>query len=133
MSFTIRIFLWGVPVDHEIYYLHKRNLRNITVSNLIRSVMCLKVCPGLPDYFGRSYIEHSVPKVFSLPIIDNSPLFQTKYYRSPSCQILIPSMLENCAGCVKAQTKENLSLKRSRDNLISPAKPKAPIALTPPE
>ena len=94
MSFTIRIFLWSVPADHEIHSLHQRSLRNITVSNLIRSVMCLQVCPGLPDYFGRSYIEHSVPKFFSLPAIDNSPLFQTKYYRSSSCQILIPSMFE---------------------------------------
>ena len=41
--------------------------------------------------------------------------------------------MENCADCVKAQTKENLSLKRKRDNLISPAKPKAPISLTLPE
>ena len=86
--------------------------------------MSLQVCPGLPDCIGGSCIEHSVPKVFSLSTIDNSPLFQTKYYRSPSCQILIPLMLVNCAGCVKALAKENLSLEINRDNQFSPAKPK---------
>ena len=61
-----------------------------------------------------------------------SPLFQTKYYRSSSCQVLI-SGVEKCSACNIVERKEILSLKRKRNNLISPAKLKAPVTLTLPE
>ena len=51
----------------------------------------------------------------------------------PSGHILITSLLENCADCIKAQTKE--SLKRKRDNFIFPATSNATsnVPLTSPE
>ena len=47
-----------------------------------------KLCPGLADQFAGGCIEHTVPRIFTLNKTP-SPLFQTKYYRSSSCQVLI--------------------------------------------
>ena len=85
-----------------------------------------KLCPGLSDQFAGGCIEHTVPRIFTL-IKTPSPLFQTKYYRSSSCQ-----GVEKCSACNTVERKELLSLKRKRNNLISPAKLKAPITLTSP-
>ena len=46
---------------------------------------------------------------------------------------LISKSVEKCDGCYCVEQKEMISLKRERDNLISPAKLKAPISLTSPE
>ena len=57
---------------------------------------------------------------------------QNKWYRSHSCQLLVPS-LSKCKGCSKAESKVSLSLKRKRNVLLLPAKAKAPVSLTSPE
>ena len=41
--------------------------------------------------------------------------------------------MEKCSPCNIVERKEHLSLKRKRNNFISPAKLKAPVTLTPPE
>ena len=77
-------------------------------------------------------MEHSVPKIFSLTQ-ENISVCQRKWYRSPSCHVLniLPGV--KCPECLKSETKEKLSLKRKRDNMMSPAKPNAPVSLTSPE
>ena len=76
-------------------------------------------------------IGHTVPRIFTLDKTP-SPLFQTKYYRSSSSQVLI-SGVGKCSACNIAERKQHFSLKRKRNNLISPAKLKAPVTLTSPE
>ena len=75
-------------------------------------------------------MEHSVPKIFSLTQESISPLCQTKWFRSPSCYVLniLPGV--KCPECLKSETKEKLNLKRKQDNMMSPAKPNAPVSLT---
>ena len=129
--------LWTIPSNHEIYSSYGSSLKNITVSNLIKYILDLNICPGRSSNYAGSCIEHSVPKRFNITDYSNyqsfSPLLQSKWYRSPSCKILIESSLNKCNNCSVAETKESLSLKRKRDNLTSPAKLKAPISLTSPE
>ena len=74
-----------------------------------------------------------MPKIFSLTQENISPLCQTKWYRSPSCHVLniLPDV--KWPECLKSETKEKLSLKRKRDNMMLPAKPNAPVSLTSPE
>ena len=38
LSFTIRVMLWSLPDNHNIYVVNNRSLRNITLSNLIKSL-----------------------------------------------------------------------------------------------
>ena len=68
-----------------------------------------------------------------LYISPSPPLHQSKWYRSPSCTLLIPNVYEKCTKCANVEVKENKSLKRKRDNLTSPARLTAPISLTSPE
>ena len=91
-----------------------------------------KLCPGLADQFAGGRVELTVPRIFTLNKTP-SPLFQTKYYCSSSCQVLISKGVEKCSACIIVERKGLLSLKRKRNNLISPAKLKAPVTLTSPE
>ena len=69
------------------------------------------ICAGLPDTLSGSCLGHNVPKIFLLS--DKQPVSQNKWYRSPSCQLLVPS-LSKCKDCSKAESKESLSLKRKK-------------------
>ena len=125
--------LWCLPDNHEIYSQYGGSLKNITLSNIIKTLLNYYVCSGLSHSFAGSVLEHSAPKIFSLTQENISPLCQTKWYRSPSCYVLniLPDV--KCPGSLKSETKEKLSLKRKRDNMMSPAKPNAPVSLTSPE
>ena len=131
LSFTIRMLLWSLPASHDLYTLNQRSLRNITISNLIKSTTSLQICPGLPHQFIGGCIEHAVPKLFSINDSTAEPLHQSKWYCPPSCLLLIPESSEKCAECIIVEAKEKVSLKRKRDNLNAPAKLKAPISLSP--
>lgn len=134
LSFTIRFYTWRIPNNHQIYSHYGGSLKNITVSNFIKILQNYYVCPGLSNSLSGSCLEHSVPKIFSLPAQENdAPLCQTKWYRSPSCQVLNILNDVKCSNCIKAEMKETLSLKRRRDNMMLPAKPNAPISMTSPE
>lgn len=130
LVFTVRVLLWSVPAKHDIY---SQSLKLITITYLTRLIMDLKLCPGLTDHFAGSCLEHCVPKVFNIKDSTSAPLHQSKWYRSPNCIVLIPPSSEKCLECVRSESKESLSLKRKRDNLISPAKLKAPISMTSPD
>ena len=88
------------------------------------------ICAGLPDILSGNCLEHNVPKIFLLS--DKQLMCQNKWYRSPLCQLLVPSLLK-CIDCSKAESKESLSHKRKRNVLLLPAKAKAPASLTSPE
>ncbi|XP_057290402.1 uncharacterized protein LOC130613092 [Hydractinia symbiolongicarpus] len=130
LVFTVRVLLWSVPAKHDIY---SQSLKLITITYLTRLIMDLKLCPGLTDHFAGSCLEHCVPKVFNIKDSTSAPLHQSKWYRSPNCIVLIPPSSAKCLECVRSESKESLSLKRKRDNLISPAKLKAPISMTSPD
>ena len=87
------------------------------------------ICAGLPDTLSGSCLEHNVAKIFVLS--DKQPMCQNKRYRSPSCQLLVPS-LNKCKDCSKAESKGSLSLKGKRNVLLLPAKAKALVSLTSP-
>ena len=125
--------MWRLPNKHEIYSQYNGPLKNITLSNIIKTLLNYYVCTALSNSFAGSFLEHSVPKIFSLTQENISPLCQTKWYRSPSCQVLNMLPGVKCSECVKSETTEKLSLKRKRDDIMSPAKPNAPVSLTSPE
>ena len=129
LNFTVHC--WSVPVEHELYSRCKQSVKNITLSNLV-SCLSYILCPGLADQFAGGCIEYTVPRNFTLNKTP-SPLFQIKYYRSSSCQVLISKGVEKCSACNIVERKEILSLKRRRNYLISPAKLTAPVTLTSPE
>ena len=117
LNFTVRYLLWSVPVEHELYSLYKQSVKKITLSNLVSCLSSYKLCPGLADQFAGGCIEHTIPRIFTLNKTP-SPLFQTKYYRSSSCQVLISKGVQKYSARNIVERKELLSLKRKRNNLI---------------
>ena len=111
IMFIIRVMLWTIPSNHQVYSTYESSLRNITVSNLIKCLLELKICPGLLNNYAGSCIEHSVPRKFNINEYNqsssHSPLLQSKWYRSPSCIVLINSSLNKCGSCSVAETKES--------------------------
>ena len=130
LVYTLRVLLWNINSHREIYSLYHRSLINITISNSIKSFMEYHIFAGLPNTLSGTCLEHNVPKIFLLS--DKQHVCQNKWYRSPSCQLLVPS-LRKCKDCSKAESKESLSLKRKRKVMLLPAKAKAPVSLTSPE
>ena len=65
---------------------------------------------GLSHSFAGSVLGHYVPKIFSLTRENISPLCQTKWYCSPSCQVLNVSPDIKCSEFLKTETKENIVL-----------------------
>ena len=125
LAFKIRVLLWGV---------NQSSVKNVTISQLISAVKSFNICSSLSDQFISGCIGHSVPKLF---LVDSTtlsyPLHQSKWYRAPSCMMLINNCNKICSACIAIASKETSSLKRKRINLNVPVKPKAPISFTSPE
>ena len=49
--------LWTIPSNHQIYSAYGSSLKNITVSNLIKYLLELNICPGLPNNYAGSCID----------------------------------------------------------------------------
>ena len=131
LTFKIRVLLWSVSSSHQLYSMDKSSVKNITISQLTNAVKFFNICPGLSDQFISGFIEHSVPKLFLVGSTTQSyPLSQSKWYRVPSCMMLINNFNKICSACIAIESKETSSLKRKRINLNLPAKPKAPISFT---
>ena len=60
LSFAIRFFLWRLPNNHEIYSQYNGSLKNITLSNIIKTLLNYYVCTGLSNSFAGSFLEHYV-------------------------------------------------------------------------
>ncbi len=136
LEFKIRYFLWLLPADHEIYNVNSQSFNKITVSNLIKELSSFDTCIGIDDIASAiSFTEHSVSKIFSLscPDATSTPLHQSKFYRHPSCSVLLSAGNTKCTHCIKAEAKEIKSLKRKESNLSTPEKLHASIKNTAPE
>ena len=95
ITFKIRVLLWGVPSSHQLYSMNQSSVKNITISQLINAVKSFNICPGLSN-------QHSVPKLFLVDSTTPSyPLHQSKWYRAPSCMMLINNCNKNmqCMYC----------------------------------
>ncbi len=70
LGFTIRVFGWLLPDDHDVYLSNKRTLQSITLSNLIRLLDCQVICSGIDKKFalkaGCKFLKHCVAAKFIL-------------------------------------------------------------------
>ena len=63
LGFTVSVFGWLLPEDHELYTANMRSVTNITVSDLVKSVQRMMICPGVkPTELSSEIIHHVVPK-----------------------------------------------------------------------
>ena len=61
LEFIIRVFSWCIPLDHEIYTIYKKTMKNIT-SNLIKVISNYNIYPGIKIEQAKK--QPFVPKAF---------------------------------------------------------------------
>ena len=140
LAFTLRVYGWLLPEDHELYLSHKRSFLNITLSNFIIELKQKNIlCEGIttPDPSKEiNFQKHVVPKIFDYSSFQQSttksPLHQDEFYRSISCQLLI-SNNSTCSCCNSFNIKVVAAKKINTGKMLQPAKLKAPIKFTSPE
>ena len=69
LAFTVRVFMWLLPDDHDLYVTHKRSMRNVTLSNLISVLENYNICTGITNKSVTRtgcFIKHCIPRRFEL-------------------------------------------------------------------
>ena len=137
LGFTISVYGWLLPEDHEIYKMNLRSTCNITVSDLIRSINTLHICPGVtPFELSSNVVHHVIPKSTDPLFIDsdsNANSFpHQEYWRTRSCTVLIEHG-EQCSSCYQYSHKSELILKAQKKKLTEPAHLFSPVSQTAPE
>ena len=142
LKYTLRVFCWCIPDDHELYtWSHSsRSVKNITLEKLISNISSYEVCYGITnsEVIKSELIKHIVPKIF-VPSSEEHTILQTGYDRSPKCQVL--SYTKQCKECVlkegelvkQKKTPLKSKKRKSTEKVLMPAKLHASISQTNPE
>ena len=63
LGFTISVYGWLLPEDHDIYTTNLRSVCNLTISDLIKSLNSQHIGPGVePDELSNKIVHHLIPK-----------------------------------------------------------------------
>eukprot|EP00794_Sanderia_malayensis_P002815 gene2815-3251_t len=131
LKFSVRVFGWKLPEEHELSETYEKSCKNITLSNLISILNGYTICCGMLELeqadFG-SFIKHCIPKKVEITDTGTSPFHQTDFNRALSCQVLATA--NQCKKCISSQREVAKAAKRKRDNLTVPEKLNAPISQT---
>ena len=134
LGFSVSVYGWFLPDDHEIYTENMRSVRNITVSELVKRIDALLICPGVrPFELSSSIVHHIIPKSVD-PLLSNDvqSFPQQEYWRTQDCEVLVDHG-EQCCICFKYSHKSELVQKAKQRKPSEPAHLFAPISQTTPE
>lgn len=135
LGFTIYVYGWLLPEDHELYTANLRSITNITVSDLVKSIATQSICPGVkPSEFSSSIVHHVIPKSVD-PLFnddDSGTSFpHQEYWRTRGCVVLFGHG-EQCCSCHQYSHKSELSHKAKEKKIAKPAHLFSPISQTAP-
>ena len=134
LGFTLKVYEFYLPDDHELYSKYFRSVTNTSVANLVKEIESHIVCHGVNATISAHVVHHIIPKsVDHLTVEDNVNSFpHEEYWRVKDCKILC-SGLDQCASCSKfVQTEEKSKMVKQR-KLTEPAHINSPVSQTPPE
>ncbi|XP_022803322.1 uncharacterized protein LOC111340701 [Stylophora pistillata] len=133
LGYTISIFGWLIPEDHELYSRYLRSVSNITVSDLVKDVESHSICPGvIPHELSNAVIPHIIPKSVD-PLFDDSSFPHQQYWRMRGCEILTEDEGQQCAGCYGYSHESRLKERAKQNKLAKPAHLNTPVSKTSPE
>ena len=135
--FTISVYGWFLPEDHEIYTENFRSVTNITLSDLVKSVGTLMICPGVkPSQLSSNIVHHLIPKsvdpLFHENMTDANSFPHQEYWRTCGCMVLCVNE-KQCDSCYQYSHKCELSQKAKQRKLAEPAHLFSPVSQTAPE
>lgn len=129
LEFTIVIFGWLLPDDHVLYKKHYRSVRNITISELLKNITHLNLCPGVHDMKSKDLISHIVPCDIDTQVEYELPFQTIGYERSKDCLVLHEED-RICLNCEKIHQKHK---KFQKAKSYTPVHPNTPLSKTNPE
>ena len=137
LGYTISVYGWFLPEDHELYTNSLRSVNNVTVSDLKRNIECHHICPGVnPKELTEEVIPHVIPKIVDPLYSDDErglDMFPNKQFWRPSdCSLLCSPTSQLCTACMEYSHASDLKA-RAKQRLSEPAHIKAPVASTAPE
>ena len=137
LGFTIKVYNCLLPEDHNIYRDNRRSLKNITVSDLVKTIEKLNICPGI------DFVKHNDARInfHVIPLIDDTdcqsddedipppviPFPSKKFIRDIHCSVLSK---EKCSPCRNSEREIIFQEKQKATHAATPAKAKAPLSKT---
>lgn len=135
LGFSISVYGWLLPEDHGIFTTNLRSVCNITVSDLIKSINSLQICPGVEPYeLSSKIVHHSIPKPVDPLFADSDSSFpHQEYWRTKNCSVLCESDDSQCPSCHQYSHKSEINHKAKEKKLNEPAHLFSPISQTAPQ
>ena len=138
LGYTISVYGWLLPEDHELYTRRLRSMNNVTVSDLIRDIECQLICPGVyPKELTGDIIPHVIPKVVDPLYSDDESGFDVfpkkQFWRPSDCNLLCSPTSDLCIVCMEYSHVSDLKARAKQRRLSEPAHVKAPVSSTAPE
>lgn len=138
LGYTISVYGWLLPEDHELYTRSLRSMNNVTVSDLIRDIECQLICPGVyPKELTGDIIPHVIPKVVDPLYSDDESGFDVfpkkQFWRPSDCNLLCSPTSDLCIVCMEYSHVSDLKARAKQRRLSEPAHVKAPVSSTAPE
>ena len=133
LGFSVAIFGWLLPNNHDIYKQNLRSMHNTTVSNLLKVIESAQICCGVENKEESLGLKHHVvPKQLDPSTMDEDEeqFSSREYLRSIDCSVLVNAT--KCIACEETENSVRSYLVRKDRKLTTPAKPKAPVSATNP-
>ena len=91
LGFTISIFGWHLPEDHDLYGNNLRSVTKITVSDLVKDLEKSYICPGV-NLTERCHdvLPHVIPKLSGDPLFEDPGCSfpHEEFWRRKICSVI---------------------------------------------
>ena len=140
LTFSLRVYGWMLPQNHELYSKFNESFHNVTFSNFAAYVRQFILCKGISTPNPEKLLncqKHVSPNFFNyhkyLEASFKPNVHQDEFFRSNSCAILFnQNFSTSCSSCHSHCIKLTSEANRKQANLDKPAKLYAPVTRTNP-
>ena len=125
LEFTVRVYGWYLPDDHNVYQKHNRSIRKILLTDFCLDILKLEFCKGVSSATAPKSTLHAIPLKYDKEVQVPSEI----HYRSNVCEVLVAGNREICRICNSSEKKKDV---KDKSNL-TPASKFAPLSKTNPQ
>ena len=135
LEFTVFLYQWPIPDEHNLYKQSKRSIRNTDNNELLSSIENSSLCEGLPD--DDEVISMAADPTRSPINTPERAQFEVSvFYRSLNCEVIVENAspkLQSCKPCSHSTSTIKKAARKRGKVSATPAKSKAPLVACGPE
>ena len=135
LGYTISIFGWHLPEDHDLYGNNLRSVTKITVSDLVKDLEKSYICPGVSlTERCHDVLPHVIPKLSGDPLFEDPGCSfpHEEFWRTQNCSVLLEEKDLQCASCPRYSHRAEVAQSAKKRKLDQPAHKNSPISQTAP-